>query len=142
MIGGCERLAAHIRAREGRMFLAAVAPERWERARLYLELARADYAASPVLGRGWLVLANLAVPVAPCAEVTGGWENLLRVIARGCRSGEAVLSEGWARAARDDAPEAAPAPPARPDLERTRPAAPRAGGRQPRKHGPTRGRGR
>jgi hypothetical protein len=98
MTGSYERLVAHVRNQDHKLFCAALPVAQWQEVRLALELARADYAALPVQGEGWAVLTPH--PLTGCAlDVTACWEDVLQGYAAAEGTGPIALSEGWAAAA-------------------------------------------
>jgi hypothetical protein len=98
MTGSYDHLVAHIRDNAREVFCAALTARQWPKVRLYLELARADYAALPVRGAGWVVLTPHALPVG-ALEVTRSWQEGLDAYVSSEGPGPVVLSEGWAAAA-------------------------------------------
>jgi hypothetical protein len=98
MTGSYNHLVAHILENERELFCAALTARQWPKVRLYLELARADYAAVPVRGAGWVVLTPHRLPVS-ALEVTRSWQEGLDAYVSSEGPGPVVLSEGWAAAA-------------------------------------------
>jgi hypothetical protein len=70
MTGTYDHLVAHIRDYSREVFCAALTTRQWPAVRLYLELARADYAALPVRGAGWVGLTPHRLPFRALAHRT------------------------------------------------------------------------
>jgi hypothetical protein len=98
MTGSYEHLVAHIRDNAREIFCAALTAREWQAVRLHLELARADYAALPVRGAGWVVLTPHRLPIG-ALDVTRSWQEGLDAYVHSEGPGPVVLSEGWAAAA-------------------------------------------